>query len=74
MTNHGTAAAGKQEELRSSGAVPYDYKQKDWITERQRLGGVDAVFDPLGYESSMKAILFCAKAVSWSGMGKTCLL
>ncbi len=48
---HGTAAAGKHDELRNSGAVPYDYKQKDWIAEMQRLGGVDAVFDPLGYES-----------------------
>ena len=48
---HGTAAASKHDVLHSSGAVPYDYKEKNWITDIQRLGGVDAVFDPLGYES-----------------------
>ncbi len=48
---YGTAAASKHDELRSSGAVAYDYKQKDWIAGMQNLGGVDAVFDPLGYES-----------------------
>lgn len=47
----GTASAGKHAELRASGAVPFDYKSKAWIAEMQRMGGVDAVFDPLGYES-----------------------
>jgi NADPH:quinone reductase-like Zn-dependent oxidoreductase len=47
----GTAAASKHDALQQSGAVPFDYKQKDWIADMQRKGGVDAVFDPLGYES-----------------------
>jgi NADPH:quinone reductase-like Zn-dependent oxidoreductase len=47
----GTASASKHSELRTRGAVVFDYRQKDWIQEMQRSGGADAVFDPLGYKS-----------------------
>jgi len=47
----GTASASKCTELNTSGVVVFDYKQKGWIQEMQRLGGVDSVFDPLGYQS-----------------------
>jgi NADPH:quinone reductase-like Zn-dependent oxidoreductase len=47
----GTASLSKHEELRKLGGVPFDYSNKDWITAMQELGGVDAVFDPLGFES-----------------------
>ena len=47
----GTASPSKHDELRKLGAVPFDYSNKDWITTMQELGGVDAVFDPLGFES-----------------------
>ena len=47
----GTASPGKHEALRALGAVPFDYSDKNWIGSMQRLGGVDAVFDPLGFES-----------------------
>jgi len=47
----GTASPSKHEELRMLGAVPFDYSNKNWITAVQQLGGVDAAFDPLGYES-----------------------
>jgi NADPH:quinone reductase-like Zn-dependent oxidoreductase len=47
----GTAAVSKHDQLRKRGAVPFDYSNKKWISEIQGLGGVDAVFDPLGYES-----------------------
>jgi NADPH:quinone reductase-like Zn-dependent oxidoreductase len=47
----GTASVLKHEELRRLGAMPFDYSNKDWITAMQQLGGVDAAFDPLGYES-----------------------
>jgi synaptic vesicle membrane protein VAT-1 len=47
----GTASSSKHDELRKLGAVPFDYSNKDWITAMQQLGGVEAVFDPLGYES-----------------------
>ena len=47
----GTASSTKHEELRTLGAVPFDYSNKNWITAMQELGGADAVFDPLGFES-----------------------
>jgi len=47
----GTASPSKHDELRKLGAVPFDYSNRDWIAAMQQLGGVDAVFDPLGYES-----------------------
>jgi NADPH:quinone reductase-like Zn-dependent oxidoreductase len=47
----GTASPRKHQELGQHGAVPYDYSNKKWITAIQELGGVDAVFDPLGFQS-----------------------
>jgi NADPH:quinone reductase-like Zn-dependent oxidoreductase len=48
---YGTASPGKHEELRQLGATPFDYANTRWIAAMQDIGGVDAVFDPLGYES-----------------------
>ena len=48
---YGTASKKKHDELRKLGAIPFDYSNKGWIASVQELGGVDAVFDPLGYES-----------------------
>jgi len=48
---YGTASTKKHEELRALGVVPFDYRNKDWIGAMQGVGGVDAVFDALGYES-----------------------
>ena len=47
----GTASPGKHEELRKQGAAPFDYSTKNWISAMREVGGVDAVFDPLGFES-----------------------
>jgi synaptic vesicle membrane protein VAT-1 len=47
----GTASLKKHDELRQLGAVPFDYSGKKWIGAVQGLGGMDAVFDPLGFES-----------------------
>jgi NADPH:quinone reductase-like Zn-dependent oxidoreductase len=47
----GTASSKKHDELRQLGAVPFDYSNKNWIAAMQKLGGADAVFDPLGFES-----------------------
>ena len=47
----GTASPGKHEELRKLGAIPFDYSTKDWISAMRELGGADAVFDALGFES-----------------------
>jgi synaptic vesicle membrane protein VAT-1 len=47
----GTASPRKHDALRLLGAVPFDYSTKIWIAEMVALGGVDAVFDPLGFKS-----------------------
>ncbi len=47
----GIASPSKHDDLSRRGATSYDYKSKDWIGIMQRGGGVNAVFDPLGYES-----------------------
>jgi NADPH:quinone reductase-like Zn-dependent oxidoreductase len=47
----GTASSSKHQELRNLGAVPFDYSNKRWIAAMRELGGVHAVFDPLGFES-----------------------
>jgi NADPH:quinone reductase-like Zn-dependent oxidoreductase len=47
----GTASLKRHDELRRLGAVPFDYSNKNWIAAMKELGGVDAVFDPLGFES-----------------------
>jgi NADPH:quinone reductase-like Zn-dependent oxidoreductase len=47
----GTASTRKHEELRRLGALPFDYANKNWIGAVQKLGGADAVFDALGFES-----------------------
>ncbi|HXP11352.1 MAG TPA: medium chain dehydrogenase/reductase family protein [Acidobacteriaceae bacterium] len=47
----GTASAKKHDELRQLGAAPFDYANKNWITTVKEFCGVDAVFDPLGFES-----------------------
>ena len=47
----GTASLKKHGELGALGATPFDYSQKTWIAAMQELGGVDVVFDPLGFES-----------------------
>jgi synaptic vesicle membrane protein VAT-1 len=46
----GTASSTKHDKLRQFGAVPFDYSNKNWIAATQE-PGVDAVFDPLGFES-----------------------
>jgi len=47
----GTASSKKHDELRQLGAITFDYTNQKWIAAIQELGGVDAVFDPLGFES-----------------------
>jgi NADPH:quinone reductase-like Zn-dependent oxidoreductase len=47
----GTSSAKKHDELRQLGATPFDYANKSWISAIKELGGVDTVFDPLGFES-----------------------
>ena len=48
---YGTASASKHAEMEGRGAVSFDYREKKWMAAMQALGGVDAAFDALGYES-----------------------
>jgi len=47
----GTASKRNHAELEALGATPFDYANKAWIGAMRARRGVDAVFDPLGFES-----------------------
>jgi NADPH:quinone reductase-like Zn-dependent oxidoreductase len=47
----GTASPSKHDAIRRLGAAPFDYSSKSWIGVMNERGGVDAVFDPLGFKS-----------------------
>jgi NADPH:quinone reductase-like Zn-dependent oxidoreductase len=50
-TVYGTASERNHAALRDLGAIPFVYTDKKWIDEVRKIGGVHAVFDPLGFES-----------------------
>jgi NADPH:quinone reductase-like Zn-dependent oxidoreductase len=70
----GTASPGKHAELRKHGAVPFDYSTKNWISAVRDLGGVDAVFDPLGFESFDESYSILNKGGILVGYGINLLL
>ncbi len=47
----GTASPKNHPALIDAGATPFAYSDKAWIDAMRRAGGVDAVFDALGFES-----------------------
>lgn len=47
----GTGSPGKHADLKKMGVEPFDYRQPSFVEAVRNEGGVDAVFDPLGYES-----------------------
>lgn len=50
-TVYGTSSERNHGDLEKMGAVPFSYKDQEWIKEMQNLGGAHAVFDALGFES-----------------------
>ncbi|KAI1409920.1 GroES-like protein [Hypoxylon sp. FL1857] len=48
---YGTASWRNHGDIRAYGATPFVYTDKNWMGEMKALGGADAVFDPLGFES-----------------------
>ena len=48
---YGTASQRHHDVLRSLGFEPFVYNNKDWMNSIKDVGGADAAFDPLGYES-----------------------
>jgi NADPH:quinone reductase-like Zn-dependent oxidoreductase len=47
----GTASARNADALASRGVTVFDYANHGWVDEMHAIGGVDAVFDPLGFDS-----------------------
>jgi len=48
---YGTASERNHATFHKLGATPFVYTNKDWIDEMHYVGGADAVFDALGFES-----------------------
>lgn len=48
---YGTASKHNHASLRAEGWTPFVYSDKAWMEAMKALGGADAVFDPLGFES-----------------------
>lgn len=48
---YGTASERNHAAIRELGGVPFVYSNKEWVAAMKKLGGVHAVFDPLGFES-----------------------
>lgn len=48
---YGTASEYNHAAVRSAGAYPFVYTDKDWIMAMNKIGGAHVVFDPLGFES-----------------------
>ncbi|QIW99559.1 hypothetical protein AMS68_005077 [Peltaster fructicola] len=47
----GTASVRNHAAIEAQGGHPFVYTNKDWMQKMIEAGGVDAVFDPLGFES-----------------------
>ncbi|KAI4157197.1 MAG: hypothetical protein LQ346_009121 [Caloplaca aetnensis] len=48
---YGTCSPKNFDAIRKMGATPFTYTDKNWISAMRALGGADAVFDALGFES-----------------------
>ncbi|KAL9597510.1 MAG: hypothetical protein Q9219_005092 [cf. Caloplaca sp. 3 TL-2023] len=48
---YGTCSEKNFDRIKALGATPFTYTDKDWISQMKELGGADAVFDALGFES-----------------------
>ncbi|OLN96238.1 Protein indc11-like protein 1 [Colletotrichum chlorophyti] len=67
---YGTASERNHEAIRAQGAHPFVYTDKNWIQAMKDLGGADAVFDPLGFESwdeSFSILSSTGKLVGYGG-------
>jgi synaptic vesicle membrane protein VAT-1 len=65
----GTASPRKHDALRGLGSVSFDYANKNWIGALKEAGGVDAVFDPLGFESFDESYSILRKGGTLVGYG-----
>jgi NADPH:quinone reductase-like Zn-dependent oxidoreductase len=48
---YGTASERNHQAVGDEGGIPFVYTNQDWVAEMKALGGVDAVFDSIGFDS-----------------------
>ena len=65
---YGTASERNHAALRELGATPFSYSDKKWIAEMRALQGVQAVFDPLGFESWDESYSIVSLRGRWCGL------
>jgi len=53
---YGTASSGKHDLVRSLGAAPIDYHKEDFVSNMQKIGGVDAAFDAISGENFKRSL------------------
>jgi synaptic vesicle membrane protein VAT-1 len=66
---YGTASQRNHDAIKELGATPFQYTNKEWIDAMNALGGVHAVFDPLGTESWAESYTILAENCSDTGRG-----
>ncbi|KAF6840997.1 zinc-binding dehydrogenase [Colletotrichum musicola] len=66
---YGTASERNHDAVRAEGGHPFVYTDKAWIQAVQDMGGADAVFDPLGFESWDESFSVLSRAGILVGYG-----
>ncbi|WYZ42479.1 hypothetical protein EsH8_VI_000178 [Colletotrichum jinshuiense] len=66
---YGTASERNHEAIRAEGGKPFVYTDKSWIQAMKDLGGADAVFDALGFESWDESFSILSDAGTLVGYG-----
>lgn len=65
----GTASPRNFSALEAAGVTPFDYRNDGWVDTVRGLGGVDAVFDPLGFESFSRSYSILRRGGTLIGYG-----
>ncbi|KAF9873924.1 zinc-binding dehydrogenase [Colletotrichum karsti] len=66
---YGTASERNHKAVQAEGGNPFVYTNKDWIEAMKKMGGADAVFDPLGFESWDESFKILSKSGILVGYG-----
>lgn len=66
---YGTASERNHDEIRAQGATPFVYTDKKWMAAIKELGDVDAIFDPLGFDSFDESYAVLARGGILVGYG-----
>ncbi|KAI8165716.1 hypothetical protein K4K54_008209 [Colletotrichum sp. SAR 10_86] len=66
---YGTASERNHAAVRAEGGHPFVYTDKNWMAAMKEMGGADAVFDPLGFESWDESWTILSKSGMLIGFG-----